>query len=409
MSTWPIFEVRLSSLAYGGSAFGRLEDGRAVFVPLALPGELVRARAVDEKTGFVRAELEAVLEASPQRIQPRCLHFGVCGGCHYQHISYRDQLEVKRSILSEQLTRIGGLQSPNVAPVVHGEPWSYRNHVQFHLCENGRLGYMPRQGEQPFAVQECHLLEEALAQAWPNLDFEAMPEVERVGLRAGQDEDIQIILDGREDAAPEVTVEDFPYSVVHLNADEVVTLVGSDYVVLQVLGRDFRVSAGAFFQVNRAVAGMMVQHVLQEIPAKVDLLLELYSGAGLFSAFLAPRAKRFVAVESSPSACSDFEINLDEFENVELYETEAEIALASLSLKPDIILVDPPRAGMARGVLDRIVEMAPRLLIYVSCDPATLGRDAKRLSRSGYRLEKATPFDMFPQTYHIESISLWMI
>lgn len=408
MNTWPVFEVRLSSLAYGGSAFGRLEDGRAVFVPLALPGELVRARAVEEKTGFVRAELEAVLEASPERIPPRCRHFGVCGGCHYQHMPYSLQLESKRSILSEQLTRIGGIESPDVSPVVHGEPWGYRNHIQFHLCEDGRLGYMPRRGAQPFAVQECHLPEDTLAQAWPSLDFEAMPEVERIGLRAGQEEDIQIILEGREDAVPEVLVEDFPYSVVHLSAAEPVTLVGSNFVFMKVLERELRVSAGAFFQVNITVAEKMVQHMLELLPlGRFDLLLELYSGVGLFSAFLAPRVKRMVAVENSPSACADFEVNLDEFDNVDLYEAPVEMALRSLSLHPDVILVDPPRAGLERSVLDRIVEMTPELLVYVSCDPATLGRDARRLARGGYRLQQATPFDMFPQTYHIESISLW--
>lgn len=407
MSTWPIFEVRLASHAYGGSAFGRLEDGRAVFVPLALPGELVRARAVEEKTGFVRAELEEVLEPSSQRIQPHCQHFGLCGGCHYQHMPYELQLESKRSILSEQLTRLGGIEAPQVAPVVHGEPWRYRNHIQFHLCEDGRLGFMPRQGDQPFAVQECHLPEEALAKAWPNLDFEALPELERIGLRAGLEEDIQIILEGREDAVPEVLVEDFPFSVVHLKDSETVTLVGSDTVILQVLNKAFRVSAGAFFQVNSAVAGMMVQHVLEAIPAGAELLLELYSGVGLFSAFLAPRVRRLVAVESSPAACADFEVNLDEFDNVELYEAPAEMALRALNLKPEVILADPPRAGLARGVLDQILEMSPQLLVYVSCDPATLGRDARRLVRGGYRLDKAIPFDMFPQTYHIESISLW--
>lgn len=408
MNTWPVFEVRLSSLAYGGSAFGRLEDGRAVFVPFALPGELVRARAVEEKTGFVRAELEAVLEASPHRTQPRCRHFGQCGGCHYQHMPYRSQLEAKRSILVEQLARIGGIESPEVSPVVHGEPWSYRNHIQFHLRADGRLGFMPRQGAQPFAVQECHLPEEMLAQSWPNLDFEALPEVERIGLRAGQEEDIQIILEGREEGVPEVLVEDFPYSVVHLNAAESVTLVGSDFVFMKILEREFRVSAGAFFQVNSAVAGMMVEHVLQALPqGEIDLLLELYSGVGLFSAFLAPRVKRLVAVESSPDACADFEVNLGEFDNVELYEAPVEMTLQSLKLKPDVILVDPPRAGLERKVLDRIIEMAASLLVYVSCDPATLGRDAKRLVRGGYRLQQATPFDMFPQTYHIESISVW--
>lgn len=408
MQNWPVVELQLESLAYGGEAFGRLPDGRAAFISLALPGERVRARVVEEKTGFVRAELEQVLIPSAERVAPRCVHFGACGGCHYQHMPYEAQLQAKQAILHEQLTRIGGLVDPPVQPVVGGEPWQYRNHVQFHLDGQGHLGYMPRRSGLPFAIRECYLPEPALSQAWPQLEFDAQAGIQRVGLRLGAGEDVQLILEGDEQNLPEVSVEELPFSVVHLSHTGAVVLAGSDFVVMEVLGRVFRVSAGSFFQVNTAIAEKMVTRVLELVaPVAADTVLELYSGVGLFSAVLAPHVLRLAAVESSEPACTDFEVNLEEFDNVELYQAPVELALPAISIQPQAVLVDPPRAGLERRVIDRLVELAAPRLVYVSCDPATLARDARRLERGGYKLRSVTPYDMFPQTYHIESISLW--
>jgi len=139
-------------------------------------------------------------------------------------------------------------------------------------------------------------------------------------------------------------------------------------------------------------------------------LLELYSGVGLFSAFLAPRVGELVAVEASPAACRDFAFNLDTYDHVSLYEAPAEVALSHLvegDLKPDVVVLDPPRSGLPRDVIDALIALQPEVIAYVSCDPATLARDGKRLARRGYRLRSITPFDMFPQTYHIETVSFW--
>jgi 23S rRNA (uracil1939-C5)-methyltransferase len=155
------------------------------------------------------------------------------------------------------------------------------------------------------------------------------------------------------------------------------------------------------------MAGKMVDHLLAQLPMDGAVLLEVYCGVGLFSAFLAPKCKRLIGVESSASACKDFGVNLDEFDNVELYEDSAENVLPALKVEPDIVLVDPPRTGVAKEPLDAIVRMDPKLIAYVSCDPSTLARDAARLVSAGYRLTDVTPFDLFPQTYHIESISLF--
>jgi 23S rRNA (uracil1939-C5)-methyltransferase len=409
MSTSPSFEVELTTHLYGGESLGRLPDGRAVFVPFALPGERVRLRLVEEKRRYARAELVEVLEPAPQRITPRCRHYGFCGGCHYQHMAYQDQLKAKGEILQDQLERIGGLQDPPVeATIPCPHPWNYRNHVQFHLTPQGKLGYHKASSEQVFEVQECHLPQEAINVVWPQLDFEFLPEIDRIGLRQGAGEEVQIILESRELGAPELSVEDMAVSVVHLSPAGPIVLAGSQSLYLQVLERLFQVSAGSFFQVNLPMAEIMVEHLLAHLPlGKVDSLLEVYAGAGLFSAFLAPHVSQLAAIESSPQACEDFAFNLDEFDHVSLYEALAEMALTEVEIDPDVIVVDPPRAGLERQALDEIVALQPRMLAYVSCDPATLARDAKRLAKQGYRPTRITPFDLFPQTYHIESISFW--
>ena len=409
----PQLTLTLDSLVYGGQAMGRLPDGRAVFVPFALPGEQVRLRPVEEKRGHVRAELLEVLQPSASRISPRCAHFGLCGGCHYQHMPYADQLAAKSAILREQLQRLGGLSDPPLAPAVPApEDFYYRNHVQFHLAPDGKLGYHREGSAEVFPIQECHLPEPPLDAIWKQMEIEAIPGLERIGLRLGSGDDIQLILDGSDPRPPELSVEDLPISVAYLSPAGRLVLAGSEAVYIEVLGRVFRLSAGSFFQVNTRMAETMVEHLLGELPARLNpdrgvTLLDAYCGVGLFSAFLAPLVGRLVGIEALPFAGDDFAVNLDEFDNVELYQASVEDVLPALEIKPQIALVDPPRAGLSRLALDGILRLQPSLLVYISCDPATLARDAKRLVSAGYSLKKITPFDLFPQTYHIESITFW--
>ena len=407
--------VRLTGYAYGGEALGRLIDGRMVFVPFVLPGEMARIRLVEEKRGYARAQLLEVLQAAPERIQPRCAHFGICGGCHYQQLPYPAQLAAKSVILRDQIERIGGIKDPPLGEIVASpEPFNYRNHVQFHLTEEGKLGYhLPRSG-QVLAIQECHLPEPALNQVWPLLDFEAMPEIQRISLRSGVGEDVQLTLESDDPQLPEINVEDLPLSVVHLSQGEGLVLAGSSSVIIEVHGRPFVVSAGSFFQTNTVMAEKMVTHVLtwlenQQALGEDKTLIEVYCGVGLFSAFIAPRVGRLVGIEASHSAAEDFTVNLDEFDHVELYEAPAEMVLPELRVQPAAVLVDPPREGIDRWAMDGLLRLRPKILVYVSCDPSTLARDAKRLHTAGYRLEQVTPFDLFPQTYHIESISCWSL
>jgi 23S rRNA (uracil1939-C5)-methyltransferase len=401
-------EILLTTLTYGGDAIGRLADGRAVFVPFALPGERVRIRLTEEKRNFARAELIEILEASPQRMVPRCKHFGVCGGCHYQHLPYEEQLKAKTEILRDQLTRIGKIENPPVQAMVPSpSPWNYRNHVQFHLTDEGKLGYVKPQAPVVFAIEECHLPEGLLNEIWPQLEFEPGTNIERVSLRAGSDRDAMLVLESNSPEPPELAIE-ASLSVAHVFEENTVVVAGNDHTLISVLGREFRVSAASFFQVNTAMAEKMVDHLMANVPVTTSsTVLDVYCGAGLFSAFLASKCERVIGIESSASACEDFAFNLDEFENVELYEAMAEAVIPFLEAKPDIVLVDPPRAGLEKRVVDGILKLNPQRIAYVSCDPSTLARDANRLINGGYTLKDVTPFDLFPQTYHIESVSLF--
>jgi 23S rRNA (uracil1939-C5)-methyltransferase len=407
------YEIRPDKYAYGGETIGRLPDGRAVFIPFCLPGETVRVRLVDEKRGFARAELLDILETSSERILPRCQHYTVCGGCHYQHIPYQLQLQAKSAILVDQLARIGGVTEVPIAPMIPSPSiWNFRNYIQFHLTPEASLGFQGPKKKNVIAIQECHLPKEVINRFWPQLDLEPVPGITRIGLRAGFNDEIMLILEGNPEKPPFFSV-DIPISAVLLSADKTTILAGDNHLIIEVLGRAFTVSPGAFFQTNIGVAVKMIEHLLIHLPKHTTLddkttLLDLYCGVGLFSAFLAPKVNRLIGIESSAQACSDFAANLNEFNNVELYEDTVENVLPILDVRADVILVNPPRSGLARQVLDSITKLAPQVLVYISCDPATLARDSKRLNSAGYRFSQITPFDMFPQTYHIESISFWI-
>jgi 23S rRNA (uracil1939-C5)-methyltransferase len=400
-------EISLTTPTYGGEAMGRLADGRAVFVAFGLPGETVRARLTEEKRGFARAHLLEVLSPSSQRIKPRCVHFGVCGGCHYQMLPYSEQLKLKETVLRDQLTRIGKIPNPPVQPMVPSPvEWNYRNHMQFHLTRDGHPGFIAADNPQTVVpITECHLPEDVLGGLWPQLQFDADTPLERVSLRTG--DETMLILESASPEPPELEIE-AALSVIHTHDEDSIVLAGERAIFIDVLGRSFQVSADAFFQVNTRMAEKMVAYLLENLRVSTsNLFLDIYCGVGLFSAFFAPKVKQVIGIELSPAACEDFAANLHEFDNVELYEAPAEEVLPQLKVHPDVAIVDPPRAGLDKKALDAIVKLAPKRLAYVSCDPSTLARDAARLIAGGYKLLQVTPFDLFPQTYHIECISIF--
>jgi 23S rRNA (uracil1939-C5)-methyltransferase len=412
-------DLDILTLVYGGDAMGRLPDGRAVFIPYALPGERVRARLVEQKKGYARARLVEVIKPSSDRVEPRCANFAACGGCHYMHMTYAAQLRHKTAILRDQLQRIAGLGNPPVEGMIASpKEWHYRNTVQLHLTREGRPGFQEPGSHVVVPIEACPLCEPTIDEIWPTIDFAdpdqgTVPGLERIQLRAGADDEILMVIESNDPVPPEFSV-DLPINVVFtgpggLEENAPLVLSGEDFLVMEALSRPFRVSAGSFFQVNTGQAENMLRYLLEKLPLSPEsLFLEIYAGVGLFSAFIAPKVARLVAVESAPSAIDDFADNLDEFDNVELYDGLAEEILPGLELKPDVVLVDPPRAGLAIPALDALLRMNAPFLTYVSCDPSTLARDAKRLLAAGYKLQSVQPFDMFPQTYHIESISFFV-
>lgn len=404
------FDVNLTGLAYGGDAFGRDDSGRMIFVPFAMPGERVQVEIVETHTRWARARLVKVLKASPNRSTPRCPHFADCGGCHYQHMPYPIQLSSKAEIVRSQLERLGGLNNPSIETTIPSpSPWNTRNHLQFSLTPEGRLGFNAHGSNRVVPIDECHLPEPSLANLWPRLDLEPIPGLNRIALRAGTEGEHMIILHGESDPEVEVRI-DIPASVVWLSSRGVTVLAGEDFLTIEVLDRAFQISAHSFFQVHTGLAGDLVNHVLDALQFQPgDTILDLYAGVGLFSLFLAQAGVRVVAVEEAPGACVDFETNLAEFDHVELYEAPVEIALPALSAIPNAVIVDPPRAGLSREAIKQLIKLSPPLLVYVSCDPATLARDAQRLTNAGYNLERCTPIDLFPQTYHIETLSVWRL
>jgi 23S rRNA (uracil1939-C5)-methyltransferase len=257
-------------------------------------------------------------------------------------------------------------------------------------------------------IKECHLPQSPLNDVWPLVEIEPETDISSFGLRVGFDEDILLTLKSPQVFEQEFNLESLPISVVHLSHNLEQVLAGNEYIFIEVGGRQFRVSARSFFQVNTQLAERMVSTVEELLPAKTNILLELYAGVGMFSAFLAKRVGKLLAIETSQSACDDFDYNLDDYDNVELYQGRVEDVIPLLDVKPDVVLIDPPRSGIDKKVLEHIITMSPKLLIYISCDPATLARDSQILVQGGYEPRSFLPIDLFSQTFHIETISFWV-
>jgi 23S rRNA (uracil1939-C5)-methyltransferase len=405
-----VVDLRLTAMAHGGSALGR-HAGQVIFVPYAIPGEAVRVEIAESRGRWARACLLEVLEPSPHRAEPPCPYFGQdkCGGCQWQHIAYGAQVEFKQQVVADQLARIGGLHGVAVQQTIAAaEPWDYRNHVQFSLTPEGKLGFLTADTHHVLPVEACLILDPLLDDLWAALDMD-WPQLRHLSLRCGSATgDLMAIfeLDHYEDFDLEV---DLPVSCVILLADgEVVVLVGSTYLVESVAGRDYRVSAGSFFQVNTGGAEALVALVRGYLaPAGDETLVDLYCGVGLFGLALAGSVRHVVGVEADPGAAADFRHNARGLDRVELIEGTAEEVLPGLEGAVDLLVLDPPRSGAGKQVAGEIARLGPRRVAYVSCDPATLARDARYLIEAGYRLRELQPVDLFPQTYHIESVALF--
>jgi 23S rRNA (uracil1939-C5)-methyltransferase len=403
--------VQLTTMAHGGSALGRV-GRRAIFVPYALPGERVRVELTDDRGRFAFARVVEVLDESPDRVAAQCPHFGHsgCGGCQWQHISYRAQPRLKAEVLVDQLARIGGVECAPVAPALADRSgWGYRNRARFHAAPGGGLGFLAAADDGVIEISSCAILEAGLQSLYSALDLD-LDGLLNLTLRTGAATGDRMLVFEMEGDLPPALEVDLPVScVLLLSEGRHVNLVGSNHLTERVGGHKYRVSAPAFFQVNTPQAELLVRVVLDQLDLRgSETVVDTFCGVGLFTTHLAETASLVIAIEADTTAVDDLVHNTALYDNVETIEGPVEAVLPDLSEVIDSVVVDPPRAGLGRRALDALVAHRPGRIVYVSCDPATLARDAKRLRGAGYKLQQVQPIDMFPQTYHVESVSLFV-
>ncbi len=384
----------VEKLVYGGDGLARLE-GRVVFAPFVLPGERVRAATDRQKPGLVQARTLEVLEPAAERVAPRCPVFGRCGGCHYQHAPHEFQLAAKRTILVEELRRLGKISPPGEITVISGDPWGYRNRVQLHI-ENGKLGYWEPRSHKLCAIDTCPIAspkaQEAIQTLCGMLHDPRWP---------GFLQSLEVFTD---EGQLQLNVYDTGRPVARRFFDWCgENIPGMVQGALDYHGQ-FRVSSNSFFQVNRFLVDRLAESAIDG--AEGDSALDLYAGVGLFTLPLARRFRQVTAVESGSGASRDLRFNLDRagLARVRSDASTVEAFLEKLKRAPDFVLVDPPRAGLGKAVVERLKELRPRQLTIVACDPATLARDLAALVAGGYKMRKIALVDLFPQTYHLETV-----
>ena len=371
--------LQIEKLVYGGEGLARLE-GRVVLTPYVLPGETVRVAIEQVKKDLLRGRLLELVTPSSARVTAPCPYFQRCGGCQYQHAEYAAQVENKIAILREVLQRLGKIEFAGEVGAVTGEPWGYRNRIQLHL-DRGAVGYFEHGSRRLCAVEQCPVASPMLNQAIAKL-VEAKPRFSGGVELFTNESDVQFhVLD----RAP----RELFAALAEIGTSGPIEYAG------------FRVSRNSFFQVNRfLVDGLVAAAVAGEAGAWA---IDLYAGTGLFARRLAERFERVVAVESGLSALQDLEHNLGG--NAEAVNANAQEYLAALEGTPDFVLADPPRAGLGAAMVKELARIAAPVLTVVSCDPATLARDLRGLLAAGYRIDKLTLVDLFPQTYHLETVA----
>ena len=366
-----------------------------VLTPLVLPGERVRARAESEKPGLLRARLLEVLEASPERVAPPCPYFGACGGCHYQHAPYAAQLDAKRAILIEEFRRLGKIEPPEEIAILSAEPWGYRNRIQLRI-DAPRIGYMEPRSHRLQPIAHCPIASPAL-----NAVIQTLTAMVRDPRWPRFVQAVEIFTD---ESQVQFNVIESSRPVARRFFDWCAeTIPGLVNGALDYQGR-FRVSRNSFFQVNRFLVDRLVEAAIGG--AAGECALDLYAGVGLFSIPLAQRFREVIAVEYGSGAARDLTLNAERAgaANLRVQHQSAELFLQEFQGKPDFVLLDPPRAGLGKSMVRRLAELRPPRLTIVACDPATLARDVAGLVAAGFHIDKLTMIDLFPQTFHIETI-----
>ncbi len=430
--------LRIEKAIYGGASLAHIPAdgppdlaGKTVFVPQSLAGELVEATVETERRSYLTAKLKSVLEPSRDRIVPGCEYFGRCGGCHYQHADYATQLSMKRSILVETLER-ARVAIPADIRTLSAEPWAYRNRIRLHVERGPKpsLSYREAASHRDLGVAHCPVAAPLLQQAIVafNQILQQQPSV------ATTFSEVEFFCTADESALlvslftqQRKTLEQLPRSVAEALLPALPQLKGLRIFTLDprtrrtqaagawgqsslnyaVAGFEYGVSANAFFQINRRLIPGLLQEVVAERQGGVAW--DLYAGVGLFAQALASQFKQVIAVESSPASAADLAHNLRAAHRA----GAAPRCVSADTLRflksppvdhPDLIIVDPPRAGLGAEVCQRVAAIGPPQIVYVSCDPATLARDLGTLQPSGYRPVALTLVDLFPQTFHLETV-----
>ena len=411
-------EVRLAidKPIYGGNFLARV-DGKAHFIPFAIPGEEVVAKIVEAKKSFARCELVQLSAPSAERITPRCPHFTRCGGCDYQHVGYETQFRWKLAILKETFTR-EGIALPGAIEPLTAAPWHYRNRIRLAVDANGKLGYRERNSHRVIAIAECPIAEPRLITAAREFEV-ALPALQPIGVEeieffaAPQSETVLARIQARlpqkawlQALMPMAPLIKGTELASTGNDTRLIDQFGESSLTYKVAGTNYSVANGAFFQVNQNLLDDFCNRVLSStIGTDGNLAWDLYCGVGLFAKRLAAQFKIIVAVESAPLALDSLKTNLAGC-NAEIIRltTESFLLSSASSHKPDLILADPPRAGLGEAVSARLNQVQAQKIVYVSCDPTTMARDLKHFTN--YNLTSLAMADLFPHTFHLETIAV---
>jgi 23S rRNA (uracil1939-C5)-methyltransferase len=423
-------QLLIEKLVYGGEGLGHTE-GNTVFVPYVLPNEEIRAEVASRKKKLIRAKPLEILKADVARIKPVCPHFGVCGGCHYQHVSYHSQVNLKLDILRETLSRVGGVQWTGDITPHTAEPLQYRNRAQWAVRNaNPRaLGYYLPESNAIVPIDHCAVLSPTLADT-----FLRLQEIARDGSLPAEALEIEAFVDSSDSrVALNVAFKEFSKPVAELTklfldaAPRLHSLLlldqkknrfelsGPGYLIQEAGGYQFRVSHLSFFQVNRFLVEDLLRAVIAD--TKGDLAIDLYAGVGFFTLPLTKSFKRVVSVDANLSATRNLRENADTADaGVISQHIQVEEFLKTATEAPDFVVLDPPRAGLGQSVAQKLADLSPREIAYLSCDPATLARDLAILMQTTrkpaeaaatshrYEIQSVDFFDLFPQTYHIETL-----
>lgn len=389
-------QIQIEKMIYGGDGLAR-HEGQVVMAPYVLPGETVTVALEPSRKGLLRGRVQGVDTPAAERQTAACPLFARCGGCHYQQAPYQLQLAWKRDILREVLRRVGKIEAPDDIPTLSGEPWRYRNRIQLHAA-GGRLGFLEPGSRALCPARACPIASPRLNQALADLSEMARAPRWPPFLRS-----LELFTN---ETAVQLNVLDTGRPLARHFFDWCAERLPGASEPLEYPTRDFcfRVGGRSFFQVNRFLLDALVDAALAD--AQGRHALDLYAGVGLFSLPLARRFPRVTAVESTRSAAQDLAFNAARAGlPVDVRQASVETFLAELPQAPDFVLADPPRAGLGKRAVRRLVELKTPLLVIVACDPATLARDLALLAAGGYRIDSLTLVDLFPQTYHLETIA----